>query len=398
MNLFVIISVLAVVSVDMTFSRRLPKKKMRCLSGDGSSYRGIVDETSSGRKCLYWNLVRHPWGNQAGVGNHNYCRNPDQSLMPWCYVRRGRWAVSELCHVPACSQPTEKPTVRPTVKPTSKPYPLVDTERTCGELSERRMNKIVGGFLTAIESHPWTAAIFYKRNKFLCGGSLISPCWVLSAAHCFRNEDGDLNVKGLSVFLGKTDISETDAAREQKFTVEKMIIHQDFDSDNFNSDIALLKIRNTNGGCAVKTPSARTVCLPPALTQLPSGFTCSIAGYGKEQEGAWEYSKRLKKTDVKLLSNTDCNRKLYYDNRINENMLCAASPDWSTDACHGDSGGPLVCEASGRMFLFGVVSWGEGCAKKNKPGVYTQVTNYNSWIAEKTGLTAYTTGLMYPQK
>ncbi|MEQ2273320.1 hypothetical protein XENORESO_002581, partial [Xenotaenia resolanae] len=110
------------------------------------------------------------------------------------------------------------------------------------------------------------------------------------------------------------------------------------------------------------------------------------------------YSNQLKQANVNVLSSTDCKREESYKSLFSDNMICAASPDWSTDACKGDSGGPLVCEVSGRMFLFGVVSWGDGCASENKPGVYTKVTNYNNWIAEKTGLSEYTKGLMYPQK
>ncbi|KAA8583854.1 plasminogen activator, urokinase a isoform X1 [Etheostoma spectabile] len=388
MNLFVILVILAAISTDVAFSQRRspkPRGKEMCRSGDGSSYRGFVSKSTLGNTCLNWNKFKIPSGASKGLGNHNYCRNPDQSVMPWCRVRKGKKIVRQLCNIPSCSTPTVKPPQ------------AVDTELTCGEVSERRMHKIVGGSFTPIESHPWVVALFHQGNRFLCGGSLITPCWVLTAAHCF-SDGKETNIQRLSVYLGKMAINETDAEKEQGFTVEKLIIHQKYNESNFNNDIALLKIKSSNGGCAVRSASARTVCLPPSHTQLPAGFQCKIAGFGRERYTAWHYSQYLKQAEVKLLSKTDCTSESYYGGLITENMFCAGSPDWSTDACKGDSGGPLVCEVSGRMFLFGVVSWGEGCASPNKPGVYTQVNNYNKWIAAKTGLSKYTTGVMFPTK
>nr|XP_020457521.1 urokinase-type plasminogen activator-like [Monopterus albus] len=376
MNFLVIFAILAAFSVNVAYSRRRSVKRQEpCFFGDGSSYRGYVSMSAYGHNCLNWNRFPNRWG----------ASNPDQSLKPWCYVRRGKNNVKEFCSIPKCSAPT------------TKLSPAVDTaELTCGERPEKRMHKIVGGSFTAIESHPWVAAIF-QHYDFLCGGSLIAPCWVLTAAHCFL-ERQTRKIQDLFVYLGKNAINDTDVEREQRFQVEKLIIHQKFNDSNFDNDIALLKIRSRAGGCAVRSASVRTVCLPPFRTQLPPKFQCSIAGYGKERNGAWQFSQRLKQAEVRLLSQTDCRSKLHYGDQITENMICAGSPDWSTDACKGDSGGPMVCELSGRMFLFGVVSWGDGCAKKNKPGVYTQVTNYNKWIAEKAKLSKFTKGLMYPPK
>nr|XP_061794516.1 tissue-type plasminogen activator-like [Nerophis lumbriciformis] len=357
-----------------------------CLSGNGSNYRGSVSKTVNGHQCLNWNRFPNPWGAKSGIGNHRYCRNPDQSFRPWCRIKRGRRIVREVCYIPKCST-------------TVKPPVAVDTELTCGEKSEKRMHKIIGGSFVAARSQPWFAAIF--RHKFLCGGSLIAPCWVLTAAHCFDGQE--INLRRLTVFLGKSTINETDAVNEQKFTVEKLILHQAYngiDGENYNNDIALLKIKSSDGRCAVRSESVRTVCLPPPHIRLPDGSQCIITGFGKENNntGGPLHSQFLKEARVNLLSQTRCKKYSEYAGILTDNMFCAAVPDWSVDACEGDSGGPLVCEASGRLFQFGIVSWGIGCAQENNPGVYTQLTNYNKWIAKNTGLPQYTNGIMYTPK
>uniref|UniRef100_A0A667X3P5 trypsin n=1 Tax=Myripristis murdjan TaxID=586833 RepID=A0A667X3P5_9TELE len=348
------------VSMLYLFSLCVPSPHSRtCLLEDGTSYRGSVSVSAYGHSCLRW--FKFEWTSEAakGLGPHNYCRNPDQSLTPWC---RNQLSLT-LC-VPA--------------------------ELTCGEMPSQRMNKIVGGAMTSIESQPWVAAIFHRRSGFGCGGSLIAPCWVLTAAHCFPDGE-NTKIRHLSVYLGKSYINDTDADREQKFTVEQMIIHPKYNNSygSYNNDIALLKIKSQDGKCAVRTPSVRTVCLPPHLTMLPPGVECSIAGFGKESD-TWHFSQYLKQAKVTLLSESDCKRDPTYARDLTSNMFCAASPTWSTDSCQGDSGGPLVCEVSGRMFVFGVVSWGEGCAKQDKPGVYTRSFKLASERKERNGYDFYT--------
>uniref|UniRef100_A0A8D3DM26 trypsin n=1 Tax=Scophthalmus maximus TaxID=52904 RepID=A0A8D3DM26_SCOMX len=360
-------------------------KAAQCYEGVGLYYRGTVSRSARGRTCEQWDSDTRErfMSSDVNEGRHNHCRNLLFRRRPWCQVRRNQRLVKEYCHIPRCG--SESPAAS-----------------TCGQRSRRKQMKIVGGTVATAEAHPWVAAIFWRSESgekvFRCGGSLISDCWVLSAAHCFPHGSHDKE-RRFSVVLGRNALNESDPTAEQRFRVEKIIVHDGFDDSegNFNNDIALLKLRARGGKCAEESRTVKAVCLPPPRQSLQPGVACEIAGYGKEKQALWYRSQYLREARVNLLADDVCRHKDYYENMISDNMFCAGRPDWSQDACEGDSGGPLVCEVGGRLFQFGVISWGDGCAKEYRPGVYSRVTNYNGWIGEKTGLTSVAAGAAFPQ-
>ncbi|KAI4790715.1 hypothetical protein KUCAC02_034454 [Chaenocephalus aceratus] len=373
-------------------------KAGQCFEGVGLYYRGTMAKSKSGRTCEEWDSDTRELYLSMDLksGRHNYCRNLHYKRRPWCFVWKNLQLVWEYCAVPRCRSDSI-----PDPPPSAPTEPEPAAESTCGQRSRRKQTKIVGGTVATVESHPWVAAIYWrsksKEKVFRCGGSLISACWVLTAAHCFP--DGFLTkARRFSVILGKNMMNESDPTVEQTFRVEEIILHDGFiqNGENFNNDIALLKLRARSGQCAEESSSVKSVCLPPPQQNLQPGVSCEIAGYGKEKFGLWYKSQFLREAQVKLIADDVCRN--YYGNMLSDNMFCAGRPDWSQDACEGDSGGPLVCEVGSTLFLFGVISWGDGCAQENRPGVYTTVTNYNQWIEEKTGLTSITAGSMFPQK
>ncbi|XP_026041129.1 trypsin-3-like isoform X2 [Astatotilapia calliptera] len=221
-------------------------------------------------------------------------------------------------------------------------------------------NKIVGGYECPKNSVPYQVSLFTGYN--FCGGVLISDEWVLSAAHCKPNSN-------LEIRLGEHNIWEPDGT-EQHIMSAEFIRHPDYDSRTQDSDIMLIKLSRP----ATLSSYVRPAVLPSRCAS--EGTVCQVSGWGNlrpSDEGS-RYPDKLQCLEVPLLSDDTCFNA--YPFQITENMICAGYLEGGKDSCQGDSGGPLMCDGE----LQGVVSWGHGCAQRNKPGVYTKVCNYVSWI------------------
>lgn len=364
-----------------------------CVQGSGQSYRGMQAISKSGAKCLPWDspavsrkiyTAWRPDTRELGLGSHNYCRNPDGDLSPWCHVYKGTQLTWELCDITKC--PKKPPTIT-TLGPRAPTKP--NSRGSCGQRSARPSSslpafRIRGGQTSDIKEQPWQAAITVYRPRsqsynFLCGGVLIDSCWILSAAHCFQE---GYTAERLRVTLGRT-FRLQNSSSEQIFDVEKYWIHEQYNDETYDNDIAILKLKSELGICAINSPEVLPVCLPEPGVVFPDWAECEISGYGKEAEFSPFYSDRVKQGHVRLWPQDRCVSEKLAGRLVTPNMLCAGDTRGLDDACKGDSGGPLVCEKDGRMNLVGLISWGDGCGKKDTPGVYTHVTKYAAWIASK---------------
>ncbi|XP_075868692.1 trypsin-1 [Nelusetta ayraudi] len=218
-------------------------------------------------------------------------------------------------------------------------------------------DKIVGGYECRKNSAPYQVSL--NSGYHFCGGSLISSTWVVSAAHCYKSR--------IQVRLGEHNIAINEGT-EQFINSAKVIRHPRYSSYNLDNDIMLIKLSKP----ATLNNYVKTVSLPSSCAS--AGTRCLISGWGNTSGSGSNYPDRLMCLDAPILGNSTC--KNAYPGQITSNMFCAGFMEGGKDSCQGDSGGPVVCNGK----LQGVVSWGYGCAVKNKPGVYAKVCNYNSWI------------------
>lgn len=167
-------------------------------------------------------------------------------------------------------------------------------------------------------------------------------------------------------------------ADEQTIWVDKYVSHENYTAETSDNDIAMLHLAEP----VLYNKYTLPICLPTrnlAEQELTrSGKQMVVTGWGSTSDVNNNYSTFLSYIQIPMVPRNECAQVMRF--AISDNMLCAGSLEDKKDACNGDSGGPMITKYKDTWFLVGLVSWGEGCGRKEKVGVYTKVSQYLEWI------------------
>lgn len=279
-------------------------------------------------------------------------------------------------------------------------------------------DRVFGGRQANDGEHPYQVALLRadsigdnpesQYSSQFCGGSLIAPDWVLTAAHCLSNYGEVVAAANVAVLSGTTDLMQG-----EPIPASRVIVHEGYNEWTLENDIALIQL-------------SRPASAPPvAIDRVSAGAgRATVTGWGLTEDG--EYPRYLIKSDIEVVPNAQCNNgiKTIYARSLREavvslgsqygidaeaagrlgdemalsladplsdTMLCAGLPEGGRDSCYGDSGGPLVTSTNGQVTQIGVVSWGEGpadaeikCGHAGVYGVYSRVSSFAGWIDQHT--------------
>ncbi|CAG7722478.1 unnamed protein product [Allacma fusca] len=276
---------------------------------------------------------------------------------------------------------------------------------------QNKDDRIVGGEDAKKREFPWQVAIVMPGTRQpMCGGSVINNRWILTAAHCFwfaKVQPSEIEVlihaylldftvtrddASESIKLGQEgsmqgrghEFAQTTDEKEgtQRFKIVEIINHPLF-TPGYDYDAALLKLDRKIDLTAADAPTP--ICLPNPATYKETyvGKSPTVVGWGLADEVAGATTRLLQKLDVPVIDLDKCRAMMPHE--LTDRMICAGFEEGKKDACTGDSGGPLALKQPNKQWVqVGIVSWGEGCARDKRPGLYSRVTEFIQWIDHHT--------------
>jgi trypsin len=229
---------------------------------------------------------------------------------------------------------------------------------------------IIGGEETTIEENPFVVALTTPDGFQFCGGTIVAPTKVLTAAHCTE----DSSPSDIRVVAGRTTLS---AGGGTTANVTDIWIHPDWNSSALTNDASVLTLDTSLTETPLELASSSDTDLYTA------GATSTVLGWGVTESGST--SDTLRKVDIPVTADDDCTAS--YPNDFDAaSMVCAGLQEGGKDSCQGDSGGPLVgTAADGTRKLIGIVSWGQGCAEPDFYGVYGRVSAFHDVLQDQIG-------------
>ena len=245
--------------------------------------------------------------------------------------------------------------------------------------------RITGGFFASQGQFPYQVRVRAELTnglKAVCGGTVLTSSWVVTAAHCVTTSPMVISkgekIEKVVVVAGENTLSSPSKERQTR-VAEKLVIPLDYDPSCYTYDIALILLEKDLELNKFVAP----LPIPTEADLVSAGSTCLISGWGKTENGG-DQSDKLKFGEVRIVKQSVCQKEISFN--LTSTRVCAGVLENDVSACKGDSGGPLACEhgtANKTSYLQGITSFSSGsddCGDENTPVVYTAVASYSKWI------------------